>query len=231
MFPGQSAPYECSDDASVSPLVVGGISVPTLVSAAPELADFTVSNLRSNAVYGPSGRIVATVLSDDVTMRLSPVLLKPLTLAPPYTIDMSGMAQCSSTGPGGPGVLGVSFGIALQNVSGVLRTFLHDTYDYVDSVDAWTDANTFSANLGGETQSTIQFFAHMRITDDGGTRTYYVSMNGLDYAKVFSEASSTFVPTKIGVAFTVSVHVSGIPFVFTITSFKLTSRVLPQITS
>jgi myo-inositol-hexaphosphate 3-phosphohydrolase len=39
----------------------------------------------------------------------------------------------------------------------------------------------------------------LRLTDDGTTRTAYISNNGKDYALVFAEATNTFLtPTQYG---------------------------------
>lgn len=69
-------------------------------------------------------------------------------------------------------------------------------------VHKWTNSTTSNSTpvATGTVYAPVVVF--LRITDDGTTTTAYFSNNGKDYAKMFSEATGTFLtPTQYGVSF------------------------------
>lgn len=113
----------------------------------------------------------------------------------PYTIDFAG---CFSSIQGTTTT--TEFGICLSDgtkywtfTRGASSSFLECL------IIKWntTTSSSVVALIGGTTMASTLYF--LRITDDGTTRTAYISSNGKDFSKIFSEATNTFLtPTTYG---------------------------------
>lgn len=65
------------------------------------------------------------------------------------------------------------------------------------NIDSWTNASTFGAGVRASSAVINSANFHVRITDSGTTRSFYLSANGLDFVLIYSEATNTYVtPTK-----------------------------------
>jgi hypothetical protein len=125
--------------------------------------------------------------------------------APPYTLDFIG-------GFGGTPLNGSAATLGLQVNDGTkYRAFYigmwgtgSNTHRLDAEVDSWTNSSTFSASV---TSLPVGMAAGglngVRITDDGTTRAFWVTANGLDYVKVYQEPTNTFVASNMfgGLAF------------------------------
>lgn len=119
-------------------------------------------------------------------------------ISTPYTLDMSGgfvgtPAANDSIWFG----IGVSDGTKYRmwyvggrsdsNTNGVLR----------GAIDSWTNVTTFSANVAFRAMIYNPASFHLRLTDNGTNRVFYISPNGRDFAQFYTEATNTFLtPTK-----------------------------------
>lgn len=97
------------------------------------------------------------------------------------------------------------------------------------SVDTWTlstggTLTTLIRNASWSSPSAV----YLRITDDATTRKFYLSVNGKDYALIFSHASSTFIsaPANAGIALYCDDTGSGANFKSAFFDYEVTGSVL-----
>lgn len=176
--------------------VAGGGAPAGLV---PKAADFTTIGTFAT-LADRTGRLALAIAPIAGNLRC---LTKALPSAPPYTIDLA----CSASLPQPNTNEAACLGLLLLDASNKLRFFYLGQFNkgsssFWCSVDGWTSPTAFS------TQATTYVVNHnpaqyyLRITDDGTTRRFWFSNNGLDFVQLWSENTNTFVtPTKIGIGF------------------------------
>jgi hypothetical protein len=122
-------------------------------------------------------------------------LLRPIPGAP-YTIDFAG------TITGAPAATNaMHIGIALSDGTKVVGVYAGTDSNVMRFNRAsWTNATTFSANVKSYAIQLAANLYYIRVTDDGATRTLYLSQNGKDFCLMYSEATNTFAtPTLCGI--------------------------------
>lgn len=68
------------------------------------------------------------------------------------------------------------------------------------SIDNWTNASTFGSSVRIVGMGTFGSGYFVRITDDGTTRSFYLSVNGLDFMLAYTEPTNTYVtPASMGI--------------------------------
>lgn len=158
----------------------------------PEAGVFT-SLLSSVTV---SDRIDRMVVSIPTSATALGGAVLPL-IATPYTIDLACLlcAVPATNSTAGLGLLlydGTKLWSFWCGMSSQFRNAL---------IIKWTNTTTQSTtaiNAGTPVTMGLHF---LRVTDDGASRSGFVSNNGKDYAQVFSEATNAFLtPTQFGIS-------------------------------
>jgi hypothetical protein len=114
-------------------------------------------------------------------------------IATPYTVDMgfaiagnSAAATCASG-------LFLSDGTALRVIMGGASS------TSLVNIGSWSNISSFAGYIFQKNTTVNPGNYWIRITDDGTTRKFWISANGLDYVQVYSEATNTYVtPTRFG---------------------------------
>jgi hypothetical protein len=143
----------------------------------------------------------------------------------PYTIDLSGAMSGNYT----------------SNIEFLALVLRDSTSGHLDVLEARANSNNPTYILGEEWTSSASYwealfsnafagfgtgYVALRITDDGSTRKYYWSANGLDYYLSYSEATGTYItPDTVGLGFFISGSANG---TFTVYNFAVTGSILPQ---
>jgi hypothetical protein len=94
----------------------------------------------------------------------------------------------------------------------------------------WTSTGT---NINSPTTRLFacdyQSLYFLRVTDDGTTRKFYVSMNGLDFYLWYGEASNTDVtPTKAGLMIYNNSGIGSSTAIYSFYNYVVTDSILPQ---
>jgi len=124
-------------------------------------------------------------------------------ISTPYTLDMCGdlIGTPASTSS-------LWLGIALSDGTkyrtfyvGITNTTTTTAASWQYTADSWTDLTTFSAHSIAAATFAFNNPFCLRVTDNGTTRTFYISQNGRDFTTIGNEATNTFVtPSKVGIA-------------------------------
>jgi hypothetical protein len=202
----------------------GGFSPFPASLTAPLSANFTWDNQGSSTVADKTGRMVVQVPAASSQLRA--LIYNTALPSYPYTID----AAIGFSGDSGDDY--IMAGIILESSSG---TFLHFTPNACGGnptkISIWQWAST--ASVSNEQNDPAVFnpsVFFVRITDDGTTRSYYLSNNGLDYGLVNSEASGAFLtPVSAGLGFYNGSNPK--PVVATIYNWLVSDSILPQISA
>jgi hypothetical protein len=189
----------------------------------PLSTNFTPSLVSGSVVYDKTNRMVVTQAPSSSTMSL---LVSNSSLpTTPYTIDLSGAMSGNYT----------------SNIEFLALVLRDSTSGHLDVLEARADNNNPTYILGEEWTSSASYwealfsnafagfgtgYVALRITDDGSTRKYYWSANGLDYYLSYSEATGTYItPDTVGLGFFISGSANG---TFTVYNFAVTGSILPQ---
>lgn len=203
----------------------GGNFSPYPASLTPPVStNFTWSNQGSTTVTDKSNRMVASV---PVSVGNLPAQLYNTALpSTPYTIDaafsMGGLVSADH----------VVAGILLKNTGGApLVQFGPDLKSATPgaAVMRWNSVTSFNVFTIDTLASVNPGLIFVRITDDGTTRKYYLSNNGLDFALVYSEATNSWVtPNQTGIGY----YNGTSPDVLVASSyhFLVSNSILPQFT-
>lgn len=156
----------------------------------PESADFTTFGA-GITVADKTDRMQLVVTSVASALRG----LVQNSIATPYTIDahLCHAGACSTTDESGAGLC-LSDG----------TKYVQFTVGYIAGalgarVITWATSNSGAAVLHSSNVVAVPSDLYIRLTDDGTTRKYLVSGNGLDYLLLFSHATNTHLtPTKVG---------------------------------
>lgn len=167
-----------------------GLSVPISTS-------FTTVGSQTTA-SDRSGRLVLIVTSST---NLNGI--KIAGIATPYTIDvclqMVGIPASNDSAWAG---LLLSDGTKFRAFySGTGNTSGTSSGSLKFAVDNWSTQTSFSSTVINEVIEGISGSRFLRITDNGTTRTFFASCNGMDFVQVYSEPTNTYVtPTTFGIA-------------------------------
>lgn len=166
----------------------------------PASNNFTWLNQANANVSDQSGRLYISVAPQNNDL----VLFEQTANLPayPYTIDV-GVAL-----PAAPLANLALAGIGLSNSNSDIVLFtgfgsqMAQTFSTNFVRAQWTNANTFGSFAEYPYTPTTSVLSFARVTDDGTTRTYWTSQNGLDYGVQFAEASGNVItPANVSLAF------------------------------
>lgn len=194
--------------------------------AKPISSDFDLSTFTSRTIVDAVDRMVITTPNNLTSVA---PMLKPI-VGTPYTIDLIGAIHNITSSNDG-----FMLGICLTDSgAGPLMTTnciypINATTGGIGGQSSLaqhrTSPSVNSANVRFTSAPFDCGFVCLRFTDDGTTRSFYMSSTGKDWALLASEATNTFVtPTKYGIC-TYNSNTS-FPSIASVYHFKLTSGLL-----
>lgn len=213
----------------------GGFSPYPSSVTTPLSSGFTFINQASSSVFDKTGRLVLTKPNSNAvtTTMLASTTSLP---AAPYTVDLGGNLSQQNAGANGA-MLGISL---IDNSSNAVSWSMFPGGSATSSAPSFFRAkwgtsgtvisNTAAVSVNTQWNSSLIF---IRITDDGTTRSFYTSPNGLDFFLAKTEASNTDVtPTKAGIQFYNNYGNATTELaIFTVYHFLVSNSVLPQISA
>lgn len=180
----------------------GGVTVADLLSG----SSYTPPIASAFTTYG-TGLTVADKVGRMALTRQSGAGLagvRQASIATPYTIDAK-IQILTTPATGADAVVAglyLSSGTAIRAFySGMWTNTSGPIYSTKCAVDSYSSPTVYVATVNTK----FTFFQgggyHVRITDDGTTRKFLISSNGLDFMLVYSEPTNTYVtPSYFGVA-------------------------------
>ncbi len=143
-----------------------------------------------------NGRLRVSVTQGTVLRGLTQA-----SIATPYTIDINfGFLSAPTVNDAVWAGIGLSNGTAFRAFycGAIAANTSKPNLEF--AIDSWSNSTTYVASIVTSGMLFNPSNTYLRITDDGTTRKFYFSSNGLDFVLVYSEASNTYVtPTEFGI--------------------------------
>lgn len=202
----------------------GGSTKPNKV---PKASDFTTLGASSFTASDRKGRLYISVPSASTNPRC---LLKTLP-ATPYTIDL-GFSSLIGYNPPSSDAHAISIALSdgTKITSWSYAIFGSGTNPRF-SVDRWNSTSSYQSTVftGSDVSlapciGSLPFF--LRLTDDGTTRKFYFSYNGLDFKFLYSEAHTAFFTATKGGIEVYNMSSSGAAATVAVTHFQITPSIL-----
>ncbi len=175
----------------------GGFGPLVSPTAPPSIASFTWVNQGGATATNPSGSAIALIAPASGSFQIRALVISAP--ATPYIVDAYVMINLSGVNyqtaglcfrNSSSGKLTLFYVIASSGAGG-LNGFL--------GVDYCSSATVAVSNLTRPPMGTNQFSGFLRIADDGTNRKYSISVDGLTFTQIYSEARTTnFTADQVG---------------------------------